>query len=118
MFCALSPFQLALYNYFINSDEGKAILKGKESQPLRAITLLRKLCNHPDLLPLSDDLPGCESLFPEGYVSSGAKGGGRRNGNGPSFIPELGGKMAVLSRYVLEFFRRTALMGWLASSSR
>lgn len=37
VFCRLAPFQLALYNYFITSPEIQALLRGKGSQPLKAI---------------------------------------------------------------------------------
>ena len=38
VFCSLSPFQLALYKFFMESPAAKALLKGKDSQPLKAIT--------------------------------------------------------------------------------
>ena len=60
VFCNLAPFQLDLYNHFISSPDIKALLRGKGSQPLKAIGMLKKLCNHPDLLSLPDDLTGCE----------------------------------------------------------
>lgn len=74
VFCKLAPFQLDLYNYFISSPDIKALLRGKGSQPLKAIGMLKKLCNHPDLLNLPDDLPGCEKHFPEDYVPKGSRG--------------------------------------------
>lgn len=51
----------------MNAPETKALLRGVGSQPLKAITLLRKLCNHPDLLNMAEDLPGAEHTFPAGY---------------------------------------------------
>ncbi|KOS15548.1 dna repair and recombination protein rad54 [Malassezia pachydermatis] len=90
VFCNLSPFQLELYNLFIRSPAIKKLLRGAGSQPLKAIGILKKLCNHPDLLNLPDDLEGSEELFPEGY-----KPGDRRN------VPvALSGKMAVLERFL------------------
>ncbi|KAK1079663.1 DNA-dependent ATPase protein rad54 [Friedmanniomyces endolithicus] len=74
VFCNLVPFQLDLYNYFIKSPEIQGLLRGKGSQPLKAIGLLKKLCNHPDLLNLPDDLPGCEAHFPADYVPKDARG--------------------------------------------
>ncbi|KAJ5448700.1 SNF2-related protein [Penicillium cf. griseofulvum] len=67
VFCNMSQFQRGLYNHFIKSPEIQSLLRGKGSQPLKAIGLLKKLCNHPDLLDLANDLPGCEHTFPEDY---------------------------------------------------
>ncbi len=92
VFCNLAPFQLDLYNYFISSPDIKALLRGKGSQPLKAIGMLKKLCNHPDLLNLSDDLPGCEKFFPEDYVPKEARGRDR------DVKPWYSGKMQVLDR--------------------
>lgn len=74
VFCNLAPFQLDLYNYFVTSPDVQALLRGKGSQPLKAINILKKLCNHPDLLDLSADLPGCESCWPEDYVPKEGRG--------------------------------------------
>lgn len=92
VFCNLAPFQLDLYNYFIKSPDIQALLRGKGSQPLKAIGILKKLCNHPDLLSLSEDLPGCEQYFPEDYVPKEARGRDR------DIKPWYSGKMQVLDR--------------------
>ena len=92
VFCNLAPFQLDLYNHFIQSPEIKSLLRGKGSQPLKAIGMLKKLCNHPDLLNLPDDLPGCEQFFPDDYVPKDARG---RDRDVKSWYS---GKMQVLDR--------------------
>lgn len=92
VFCNLAPFQLDLYNYFINSPDIKALLRGKGSQPLKAIGMLKKLCNHPDLLNLSEDLPGCEKYWPDDYVPKDGRGRDR------DIKPWYSGKMRVLDR--------------------
>ena len=92
VFCNLAPFQLDLYNHFIQSPEIKSLLRGKGSQPLKAIGMLKKLCNHPDLLNLPDDLPGCEQFFPDDYVPKDARGRDR------DVKPWYSGKMQVLDR--------------------
>ena len=92
VFCNLAPFQLDLYNYFIRSPEIQSLLRGKGSQPLKAIGLLKKLCNHPDLLNLPDDLPGCEATFPGDFVPKDARGRDR------DVKPWYSGKMQVLDR--------------------
>ncbi|PWN88674.1 putative RAD54-DNA-dependent ATPase of the Snf2p family [Acaromyces ingoldii] len=90
VFCRMSPFQLALYNHFVNSPEIQRLLRGKGSQPLKAINILKKLCNHPNLLDLPNDLPGCEAMFPPGYNPRD-----HRNTH-----VELSGKMMVLERFL------------------
>lgn len=92
VFCNLAPFQLDLYNHFIQSPEIKSLLRGKGSQPLKAIGILKKLCNHPDLLKLSEDLPGCEQYFPEDMMVSNGRRGDREVKTWYS------GKMMVLDR--------------------
>ncbi|KAM7197158.1 P-loop containing nucleoside triphosphate hydrolase protein [Naviculisporaceae sp. PSN 640] len=92
VFCNLAPFQLELYNYFITSPDIQALLRGKGSQPLKAIGILKKLCNHPDLLDLANDLPGCEKTWPEDYVPKDARGRDR------DIKPWYSGKMQVLDR--------------------
>lgn len=92
VFCNLAPFQLDLYNYFITSPDIQALLRGKGSQPLKAINILKKLCNHPDLLDLAADLPGCESCWPDDYVPKDARGRDR------DIKPWYSGKMQVLDR--------------------
>ncbi|PYI30279.1 hypothetical protein BP00DRAFT_487539 [Aspergillus indologenus CBS 114.80] len=92
VFCNMSQFQLDLYNHFIQSPEIKSLLRGKGSQPLKAIGLLKKLCNHPDLLNLSTDLPGCEHAFPDDYVPPEGRGRDR------DIKSWYSGKMMVLDR--------------------
>ena len=92
VFCNLAPFQMDLYNYFIQSPDIKSLLRGKGSQPLKAIGMLKKLCNHPDLLDLATDLPGSEQYFPDDYIPKEARGRDR------DVKPWYSGKMQVLDR--------------------
>jgi len=98
VFCALSEFQLALYRHFITSPEIKALLRGQDSQPLKAINILKKLCNHPELLNLPDDLRGSELLIPEGFNGPGATSSGK--GRNQSVRCDWSGKFLVLDRCV------------------
>jgi len=102
VFCGLSDFQLALYQLFITSPDIKALLRGKESQPLKAINVLKKLCNHPELLDLPSDLQGSESLIPAGFVGAKERltGGSGKGGSGPGVNCEWSGKFVVLERQV------------------
>jgi DNA repair and recombination RAD54-like protein len=84
----LAPFQQDLYNVFLTSPEIKSLLKGQGSQPLKAITLLKKLCNHPNLLNLPEDLEGCEKVLPVGYLQTLKR----------SVDSQYSGKFTVLAR--------------------
>jgi len=93
VFCSLAPFQKDLYNHFIQSPDIKSLLRGKGSQPLKAIGMLKKLCNHPDLLDLTADLPGSESCWPDDYVPKES-----RSNRDKEVKTWYSGKMAVLAR--------------------
>ena len=71
VFCRPSALQAKLYNLFVTSKDVQRLLRGKDSQPLKAIGLLRKLVNHPDLLNLPEDLPGSENVLPDDYMGKG-----------------------------------------------
>lgn len=105
VFCKLSPFQLDLYNHFINSKSIQRLLRGNGSQPLKAIGLLKKLCNHPDLLDLPDDLEGCESLLPPEYQIKSAKKPMSRGG--VLVQTQFSGKMQVLDRMLAKIKKET-----------
>jgi DNA excision repair protein ERCC-6 len=49
LFCKLTNLQRSSYRAFLNSDDMKSIMNGKR-QPLYGIDILRKICNHPDLV--------------------------------------------------------------------
>lgn len=85
----MSPFQRSLYQLFCTSPEVKKLLKGTESKPLKAVDMLKKLVNHPDLVSLPDALEGSEKHFPEGYNPQD-----RRR----PLDPSLSGKFTVLER--------------------
>jgi DNA repair and recombination protein RAD54 and RAD54-like protein len=102
VFCGLSSFQLSLYRLFISSPEIKALLRGQNSQPLKAINILKKLCNHPELLDLPGDLHGSDHLIPEGFVGAGGNAGSgtsRDKGRNQAVRCDWGGKFVVLERY-------------------
>ena len=92
VFCNMSEFQVDLYRHFLQGSDIKSLLKGKGSQPLKAIGILKKLCNHPDLLDLLGDLPGCEHTFPDDYVPAESRGRDR------DVKPWYSGKMMIIDR--------------------
>ncbi|XP_076650368.1 DNA repair and recombination protein RAD54-like okr isoform X1 [Halictus rubicundus] len=92
----LGKLQTDLYKNFIHSDSIKKSIeedsdgskKGKSLSALAAITLLKKLCNHPDLvfekiLQRSDGFENALNLMPPNY-------------NAKEILPELSGKLMVL----------------------
>uniref|UniRef100_A0A8H7Y5I2 DNA repair protein rhp54 n=1 Tax=Psilocybe cubensis TaxID=181762 RepID=A0A8H7Y5I2_PSICU len=105
VFCGLSDFQLSLYNHFITSPEIKALLRGQDSQPLKAINILKKLCNHPELLNLPDDLKGSEKLIPEGF--NGAGSGAKDRGRNQTVRCDWSGKFLVLERFLHQIHTQT-----------
>jgi len=55
----LTERQIEIYQAFLNSSEVSSVLNRSHS-PLAALQVLKKICDHPDLL--SNSLKGCESL--------------------------------------------------------
>lgn len=100
LFVDLSPMQKSLYNHFITSPEIKKLLRGVGSQPLKAIGMLKKLCNHPDLLNLPDDIEGSEKFIPENYELS-------LNGRGKEMQTWFSGKFKVLERFLYKISTET-----------
>jgi DNA excision repair protein ERCC-6 len=49
LFCKLTNLQRAQYESFLESEEMRSIMSGRR-QPLYGVDILRKLCNHPDLV--------------------------------------------------------------------
>ncbi|BAP71391.1 DNA repair and recombination protein RAD54 [Kluyveromyces marxianus] len=97
IFINLTPFQKAVYKHFTESRAVKKLVKGDGNQPLKAIGLLKKLCNHPDLLELSEDIPGCEDLIPDDYQSSSLSTSSRHR----SVVQTAySSKFAVLERFL------------------
>ncbi|KAJ3814978.1 DNA repair protein, SNF2 family [Lentinula lateritia] len=107
VFCGLSEFQLSLYRLFISSPEIKALLRGTESQPLKAINILKKLCNHPELLNLPDDLKGSDHLIPEDFCGAGQNAAKSRGKNSQNVRCDWSGKFLVLERFLTQLRAQT-----------
>ena len=56
LFCRLSPEQRELYRAYLASKDVEAILAG-DRNALAGIDVLRKICNHPDLLQVRHTAP-------------------------------------------------------------
>ena len=105
VFCRPSGLQLALYRLFISSPECQSLLRGTNSQPLKAINILKKLCNHPELLDLPGDLRGSEKLLPDDF--NGAGSNARDKGRNQTVHCEWSGKFLVLERWACALGFRT-----------
>ncbi|SCU90816.1 LADA_0F06568g1_1 [Lachancea dasiensis] len=80
IFVKLRPFQKELYermmklrlSHLSKVEEGEEVENQpkKGEQPLKQIGILKKLCNHPDLLRLPDDIEGAADITPPDYVNS------------------------------------------------
>ncbi|AET40511.1 DNA-dependent ATPase RAD54 Ecym_6118 [Eremothecium cymbalariae DBVPG len=100
IFVNLSPMQKSIYQHFVKSRDVAKLVKGTGSQPLKAIGLLKKLCNHPDLLQLPEDIEGCDHLIPEDYRSSMAQHN-RSGFRGHTAIQTCySGKFSILERFL------------------
>ncbi|BDA44096.1 DNA repair and recombination protein RAD54B [Coccomyxa sp. Obi] len=96
-FCRPTPLQVAMYKQLIRSNMVTSLLTStggaNDSSALACIMAMRKLCNHPDLLFVGDDLEasGLEAdlhpLFPAGYQLG---------------QPQHSGKMLVLEGLLVE----------------
>ncbi|KAH3680777.1 hypothetical protein WICMUC_000128 [Wickerhamomyces mucosus] len=95
IFVRLSDMQKKLYQHFITSPDIKKLLRGVGSQPLKAIGLLKKLCNHPDLLNFQEEFEGAGDLIPDDYVNS-ITGGGRNR----EVQTWHSGKFQILERFL------------------
>lgn len=104
LFTGLSPMQKDIYNHFITSPEIKKLMKGTGSQPLKAIGMLKKLCNHPDLLDLPEDVEGSEEFIPDDYQSSIAGGSASRNREIQAWFS---GKFLILERFLQKINKET-----------
>ncbi|RHY32506.1 hypothetical protein DYB32_002504 [Aphanomyces invadans] len=54
IFCSLTSAQRSAYKIFLCSSEVRAVLS-REIKPFRALTILRHICNHPDLVSNSTE---------------------------------------------------------------
>lgn len=98
VFCNLSPLQKSLYRSFLASPEVAKILRGTGSQPLKVIDMLKKLCNHPELLEDGNSLEEFSIEVPEEYVQALGSGAGAGRMAKREVNCEISGKFSVLDR--------------------
>ncbi|TPX30315.1 hypothetical protein SmJEL517_g06097 [Synchytrium microbalum] len=92
VFCKLTDLQTQLYTEYAKSKAVKSLLAGNGNQPLKAITFLKKLCNHPALVN-KEDVPEAMTLPP--------------NFNFDLCQSEFAGKMLLLER-MLAMIKKTS----------
>ncbi len=85
LFCNLTKRQRVLYQSFLHSEDIERILKGKRNA-LYGIDILRKICNHPDLI---------EGKIIDGKRETGTKD---RKKESSKTLAEKSGKMQVVSK--------------------
>lgn len=90
--CNMTPIQTELYKQFVKSKAAQALIENRDGKmtasSLAAITSLKKLCNHPDLIydkciQQIDGFENCLEVFPSNY-------------NSKILLPELSGKFLLL----------------------
>lgn len=76
VFCELSDFQRKLYEYFTKgtSKGNDDLLSRFNNQPLNAINILKKLCNHPDLVDLEKVVRSNAGVLPSNYLPPAQRG--------------------------------------------
>ena len=97
LFCRLSGRQRTMYESFLRSDKVKNVIRGS-SNMLSAVTVLRKICNHPDLV-CDADQGSFDSFFQNGYIEDGddlSDDDARMETDGN--IIERAGKLEVLAK--------------------
>ncbi|PRT55460.1 DNA repair protein rhp54 [Wickerhamiella sorbophila] len=95
VFCELSDFQKKLYQHLVQEGAKKSsddLLTKFSSQPLNAINILKKICNHPDLVDLDKLLRKGKDILPAGYHPPGQRGRDRE------IYSWYSGKFMVLER--------------------
>lgn len=101
VFVDLSPMQKKLYEHFITSPEIRRLIRGVGSQPLKAIRILKNLCNHPNLLNLPDEIEGSEEIIPQDYdYPSGGRGS-------RDVKTCFSGKFSILERFLHQIHTET-----------
>ena len=91
LFCRLSTKQRLLYEEYLRSDEVFGVMRGSV-QLLKAVTVLRKICNHPDLV-VRPDVYTINSALKDGSSSSSSD-----DDCDDDQLVERSGKLAVLSK--------------------
>lgn len=107
LFCRLTNRQRSLYEAFIRSDEVIGVLRGSK-QLLGAITVLRKICNHPDLV-CGPDQSSFDSFVRNGFVRNDVldddSSDDEEDINTNESLVERAGKLQVLAK-ILPLWRK------------
>jgi len=105
VFCGLTDFQKKVYTHYLQSKEVNRMLKGQGTQTLQGINMLKKLCNHPDLLDLTEEIPGSDKYLPDDWVPVDQRTMGRNRAGAAR--PNYSGKFMVLARMLARIRNET-----------
>ena len=101
LFCRLTSRQRMLYESFLQSDLVKNVIRGSANL-LGAITMLRKICNHPDLVcppsKSSFDLFLKNGYFDENDLDTSDEEEIAAAGEADETLSERSGKLEVLAK--------------------
>jgi len=86
LFCRLSSKQRSLYEEYLRSDDVTGVKRGSV-QLLKAVTVLRKICNHPDLV-----------VGPSGVIDDAGSSSSDEDFYDMEQMAERSGKLQVLSK--------------------
>lgn len=108
LFCRLSQRQRALYEAYLRSDAVVGVLRGS-TQLLSAVTVLRKICNHPDLV-CGPDQASLQSFVRDGYTIDNPDYGAdseddEEDWDNHESLVERAGKLEVLAK-ILPLWRK------------
>ncbi|SMN18540.1 similar to Saccharomyces cerevisiae YGL163C RAD54 DNA-dependent ATPase, stimulates strand exchange by modifying the topology of double-stranded DNA [Maudiozyma saulgeensis] len=96
IFVNMKPFQNNLYKQLLRSRDVKKLVKGDGgSQPLKAIGVLKKLCNHPNLLDFEKEfanIPDKDLNIPDNYEPPSSKS--------RDIQTQYSGKFSILERFL------------------
>lgn len=100
LFCRLTSCQRLLYESFLQSDLVKNVMRGS-AQLLGAITTLRKICNHPDLV-CPPNKSSIDKFIQNGFVDENEFQNSYSDDDGfideQEMLMERSGKLEVLAK--------------------
>lgn len=102
VFIRLADIQKKLYCKYLKCSQLSKSIKARDNASLQSITLLKKLCNHPNLLDLPKDIDGCDHILPNDFSSPY-----RKSRSAKKAEVCWSGKFTVLDRMLDRMYRET-----------
>jgi DNA excision repair protein ERCC-6 len=110
LFCRLSQRQRLMYEAYLRSDDVQRVLRGT-GQLLAAVTMLRKICNHPDLV-IDPDEASLDKFLRNGFLPSQAENSDELSDTDPlggddeETLMDRSGKLEVLAKILPLWLRQ------------